>query len=95
MINEEILKKFNVGSIEDYEGLAGEDMAELVQLKTFQAQTNHINGEIFERFIDVMTDNVNIGTLIKFFKNAKEEYGDVLDARKEAKKRIKELLREE
>ena len=91
MINEEILKKFNVGSIEDYEELAGEDMAEMVRLKTFQAQTNHINLEIFEGFIEKMIDSANMGTLIKYFKSVKEEYGDVLDARKEARERIKEI----
>lgn len=84
-INNEILKKYNPPSIEEFEGREGIWAVMLLEV------TDHIPLKIFESFIETMTDNVNIGNMIKFFKEVKTEYAEVLAARKFAREEINRL----
>ena len=61
-------------------------------LKQMLSDTDHIPAKIFEDFIETMVDgNVNMGSMKKFFNDVKEEYGEVLEARKTAREEINRI----
>lgn len=60
--------------------------------QTFLIQTDHVPLKIFEDYIVFMVENnVNVGNMKKFFADVKEEYGDVLEARKFAREEINRI----
>ena len=64
-------------------------------LKQMLSDTDHIPAKIFEDFIETMVDgNVNVGNMKKFFNDVKEEYADVLSARKFAREEINRIATE-
>lgn len=93
MIKIELLTKYKMVSLEEYKKVFGDSLkTEKTFYETFLQQTDHIPSEIFESFIETMTnDKINVGNMIKFFKEVKTEYAEVLEARKNARKKLAEL----
>ena len=93
MIPTELLKKYHMAVLEEYKQIFGDNIdTERVFYETFLKQTDHIPAKLFEAFIETMTsDNVSIGNMIKFLKDVKTEYADVLAARKTAREEINRI----
>lgn len=92
-MNIELLKKYNMIPLEKYKVMFGDSIdTEKTFYKTFLIQTDHIPLKIFEDYIVYMVDNnVNVGNMKKFFADVKEEYADVLEARKFAREEINRI----
>ena len=89
MIPKELLQKYSIAD----QGFYNDD---IFFYKTFLIQTDHIPLKIFEDYITYMVDNnVNVGNMKKFFSDVKEEYGDVLEARKFAREEINRIEKED
>ena len=93
MITKETLQKYNMVTLEEYKQMFGNNIdTEKMFYETFLRQTDHIPAKLFEDFIETMTSgSVNIGSMIKFFKEVKTEYADVLAARKTARAEINRI----
>lgn len=93
MISNELLDKHRMLSLEELKAEFGDSTEiEIWFHKEFLNQTNEIMVKILEQFIETMTDDkINMGNMIKFFKNIKTEYADVLAARKIAREELKKL----
>lgn len=87
-ISNELLEKYNV---EKYvEG--NPDYSEKSFWMVLLQNTDHVFAKLFEGFIDTMTgDGVNVGNMVKFFKEVKTEYADVMEARKTAREEINRI----
>ena len=67
-----ILEKYNMMPFETFKEMFDEETF----YKTFLIQTDHIPNKIAENFVEVMVDdNVSMGSMKKFFKEVKSEYG--------------------
>ena len=95
MISNEILTKYNMVSLEEYKQIfngASETDAELMFYDTFLKQTDHIPLKITEAYVVFMVENnVNVGSMKKFFNDVKEQYGEILEARKFAREEINRI----
>lgn len=93
MFSIDLLKKYNILSLKEYKEMYGDSVdTEKTFYETFLIQTDHIPLKIFEDYIVYMVDNnVNVGNMKKFFADVKEEYGDVLEARKFAREEINRI----
>ena len=85
MIPKELLHKYSIADKEFYND-------DILLYQTFLIQTDHIPLKIFEDYIVFMVDNnVNVGNMKKFFADVKEEYGEILEARKFAREEINKI----
>ena len=85
MIPKELLEKYSMGDMEDYE-------SEHTFYQTFLIQTDHIPLKIIEAYITYMVENnVNVGNMKRFFADVEEQYGEVLEARKFAREEINRI----
>lgn len=94
MVSKEIIDKYNIGvTIEELKQSLGDTPdTELRFYRSVLIQTDHVPLKIYEDFIETMTSgSVNIGSMIKFFKEVKTEYADVLEARKTARAEINRI----
>lgn len=92
-IPKEILEKYNMMPFEVYK----ERFDEETFYKTFLIQTDHIPLKIFESFIENMasaTITETFAVVLKFFKDVKVTYAEVLQARKTAREEINRLEQE-
>ena len=92
-ISKDLLRKYNMLTLAEYKQNFGDTQKiEKIFYQTFLKQTDHIPSEIFESFIETMTnDKINVGNMIKFFKEVKTEYAEILTARKNAREKLAEL----
>lgn len=93
MISMEMLKKYNMLPLEEYKAMYGDSVdTEKTFYETFLAQTDHIPLKIIEAYTVFMVDNnVNVGNMKKFFADVKEQYGEILEARKFAREEINRI----
>lgn len=93
MIPKDILEKYYMKTLDGYKEDFGDTIdTEKMFYETFLIQTDHIPLKIFEEYITFMVENnVNVGNMKKFFNDVKEEYADVLEARKFAREEINRL----
>lgn len=93
MIAQELLEKYNMLSLEESKERHGDSLdTERIFYQTFLMQTDHIPKKIFESYITYMVENnVNVGSMKKFFNDVKEEYGEILEARKFAREEINRI----
>lgn len=87
-VNEKTLKKYGIPSIEEFEGREG------IWASMVLEATNHIPLKIFESFIENMATASLAETfvvLLKFFRDVKLTYAEVLAARKFAREEINRL----
>lgn len=96
IISNELLNKYQMDKLEHYVKGFGEKEGTLAFCENFLRLTDHVPSKIFEAFIETMiNDNVNIGSMKKFFKEAKTEYAEVLIARKQAREEINRIKADE
>ena len=93
MIPQELLKKYHMKSLDEYKQIHGDNLdAETTFYQTFLIQTDHIPLKIIEAYTVYMVENnVNVGNMKKFFEDVKEEYGEILEARKFAREEINRI----
>lgn len=82
-------------SLEEYKEMFGDTVdTEFTFYKTFLIQTDHIPLKIFENFIENMA-TASLGetfiVVLKFFKDVKVTYNEVLAARKFAREEINRI----
>lgn len=87
MIPKEIYKKYHLADIDEYE-------TEKLFYETFLIQTDHVPLKIFENFIENMATASlaeSFIVVLKFFKDVKLTYAEVLTARKQAREEINRI----
>ena len=98
-MNTEVLKKYNMLSLEEYKEEFGDSLdTESIFYQTFLSQTDHIPLKIFENFIENMATASLAETFVvvlKFFRDVKVTYSDVLAARKTAREEINRIESEQ
>lgn len=95
-ISTELLKKYGLNTFEEYSEawteIQSEEIKQVQFYKLFLNATDHIPLIIFENYIVYMVENnVNVGSMKKFFSDVKTEYADVLEARKIAREEINRI----
>lgn len=99
MISIELLKKYNIAVMEEYKQISGDNTdTEKMFYETFLRQTDHIPLKIFESFIENMATASLAETFVvvlKFFRDVKITYADVLAARKTARAEINRIESEQ
>lgn len=95
MISQELLEKYNMLSLEESKERHGDTVdTEKTFYETFLIQTDHIPLKIFENFIENMA-TASLGetfiVVLKFFKDVKVTYNEVLAARKFAREEINRI----
>ena len=95
MITEKLLKKYDINTLDGYKKDFGNTVeTEKMYYHTFLIATDHIPLKIFESFIENMATASlaeTIGVVIKFFKDVKITYAEVLAARKTAREEINRI----
>ena len=95
MLTQELLQKYHMITLDKYKGLFGDTVAtEKMFYETFLKQTDHIPLKIFENFIENMATASLAETFIvvlKFFRDVKLTYAEVLAARKFAREEINRI----
>lgn len=95
MISQELLEKYHMKTLEGYKEDFGDSIStEKMFYETFLKQTDHIPLKIFESFIENMATASLAETFIvvlKFFRDVKVTYAEVLTARKEAREEINRI----
>lgn len=91
-ISNNFLEKYGLPTLEYFKANMTEGETEIIYYYQILSATDHIPAKIFEGFIETMVDgNVNMGSMKKFFNDAKSEYEDVLEARKTAREEINKI----
>ena len=93
MISTELLNKYHMVVLEEYKQIFGDNVdTEKMFYETFLKQTDHIPLKIIEAYTVFMVENnVNVGSMKKFFEDVKEQYGEILEARKFAREEINRI----
>ena len=95
MINEVLLTKYNMASLEESIKRHGDTIdTELTFYQTFLLQTDHIPTKIVEGMLEELADATLtsfIDVFIRFIAQVKTEYKELLQARKFARNKINEL----
>lgn len=95
MIAQDLLTKYNMLSLEESKERHGDSVdTKRMFYQTFLMQTDHIPSKIFESFIENMA-TASLGetfvVVLKFFKDVKITYNEVLAARKFAREEINRI----
>lgn len=92
MISKELLEKYHMITLEEYKkDFSDTTVTKKMYYETFLGQTDHIPLKIFESFIENMATASLAETFVvvlKFFKDVKVTYAEVLSARKFAREEI-------
>ena len=96
MISQEIIEKYNIGSnLEELKAvMGGTKEIEIMFYKGVLTATDHIPAKIFENFIENMATASlaeSFIVVLKFFRDVKVTYSDVLSARKFAREEINRI----
>lgn len=95
MITEEMLKKYNMTTLEHHKKCFGDNVdTEKAFYKTFLIQTDHIPNKIIESLIENLasaTLTTFIGVFLDFIKQVRVDYKDVLQCRKTAREEINRI----
>ena len=92
IVKDEILKKYQMDNLDHYIVGFGEKEGTLAFCRAFLNLTDHIPAKIFEAYIVFMVENnVNVGSMKKFFGDVKEQYGEILELRKQAREEINRI----
>ena len=95
MISNEILKKYNMLSLDEYKTMFGDNLdTERTFYQTLLIQTDHIPNKIIEKLIEDLADASLINFLevfINFISTVRGEYKEILQFRKFAREEINRL----
>lgn len=94
----EVLKKYNMNSLEEYKAVFGDTKnTEITFYETFLQQTDYIPNKIIEILLEDMA-NATLTNFIEvffnFIKAVRIEYKEVLEYRKKARAALNTLLQE-
>ena len=95
-VREEILRNYQMDNIDHYIIGFGEKEGTLAFCRAFLNLTDHVPLKIIEAYTVFMVENnVNVGNMKKFFENVKEQYGEILELRKQAREEINRIESEQ
>lgn len=97
--SEEILKKYNMVSMEQYKQMFGDNIqTEITVYQTFLLQTDHIPNKIIEKLVEDLASATILNMVevfLKFIISIKTEYREILELRKYAREEINRLTEAE
>ena len=92
MISNELLKKYNMMTLEEYKEIFGDSKeTELTFYKTILIQTDHIPNKITEQLVENLAGCTIINFIevfLQFIVSIKTTYKDILECRKFAREQI-------